>query len=172
MQYFRKKGVMAIVPYDLHLMMEKRFFFVAVALMLCLCPAMAQNSLNNNADNIVGTYSGQQGSDRFRAKIVKLANGTYRGQIIWLENDCDAQGNKLLDANNPDKSKRNTPADRIVLFSGLAYDAEHHRWSGTKIYDPQRGIRANMTAEFTADGQLRIRGTLLGIGETIYWRKR
>ncbi|MBO7465947.1 MAG: hypothetical protein J6T56_08900 [Bacteroidales bacterium] len=87
---------MAVVSYDLHLMMEKRFFFVAVALMLCLCPAVAQNSLNDNADNIVGTYAGQQGSDRFRA---------------------------------------------------------------------------NMTAEFTADGQLRIRGTLLGIGETIYWQK-
>ena len=152
-------------------MMGKHFLFFAAALVLCMCPVVAQNSLNDKADNIVGTYSGQQGGDRFRAKIVKLTDGTYRGQIIWLENDRDAQGNKLTDVNNPDKSKRNTPADRIVIFSGLAYDAERHRWGGTKIYDPQRGIRANMTAEFTADGKLRIKGTVLGIGETVYWQK-
>lgn len=147
------------------------FFFAFFALVLGFGPVKAQNTLNDNADNIVGIYSGQQDSDRFRAKIVKLTNGTYRGQIIWLEHDCDANGNKLLDVNNPDKSKRSTPADRIVIFSGLTYDAARHRWSGAKIYDPQRGIRVNMTAEFTADGQLRIRGSVLGVGESVLWRK-
>lgn len=132
---------------------------------------MAQIALNNKADNIVGTYSGKQGDDNFKAKIVKLSNGTYRGQVIWLEHDRDTQGRKILDTKNPDKSLRSKPADQIILFSGLKYDAKKHRWDNTKIYDPQRGLKANMTAEFTADGNLRIKGSLMGISESVYWSK-
>lgn len=134
-------------------------------------PLMAQNTLNSNADNIVGTYSGMQGNDRFQARIMKLTDGTYRAQVIWLEHDKDAKGNKLLDTKNPDKSLRNIPADRIVLFSGLKYDAKKHRWGDTKIYDPQRGIRAKLTAQFTDDGRLALKGSLLGISETVYWTR-
>ena len=133
--------------------------------------AVAQNTLNNRADAIVGTYSGMQGSDRFRAKITKFDDGTYRAQIIWLEHDRDDKGNKILDKKNPDKSLRSIPADRIVLFSGLRYNVKEHRWDGTKIYDPQRGIRAKMTAEFMADGRLKIKGSLMGISESVYWTR-
>ncbi|MBP5677529.1 MAG: DUF2147 domain-containing protein [Bacteroidales bacterium] len=139
--------------------------------LLCVSPLMAQIALNNKADNIVGTYSGKQGDDNFKAKIVKLSNGTYRGQVIWLEHDRDTQGRKILDTKNPDKSLRSKPADQIILFSGLKYDAKKHRWDNTKIYDPQRGLKANMTAEFTADGNLRIKGSLMGISESVYWSK-
>lgn len=131
----------------------------------------AQNTLNNAADNIVGTYLGTQNGDNFNVKIVKLANGTYRGQVIWMEHDTDAQGNKRLDTKNPDKSLRNTPCDRIILFSGLKYDASDKEWNGTKIYDPQRGMKAKMVARFEKDGRLSVKGSVLGIGETVYWKK-
>lgn len=145
--------------------------FLLLATLMCVTPMVAQNTLNNNADNIVGTYAAKQGDDRFRAKIVKLTDGTYRGQIVWMERDKDKQGNKLLDAKNPDKKLRTTPADRIVLFTGLKYNAKKHRWDDTKIYDPQRGMRANMSAEFTADGQLKITGSVAIISESVYWEK-
>ena len=131
----------------------------------------AQNPLNDTGDNIVGIYSGKQGDDRFRAKIVKLADGTYRGQVIWLERDKDSNGNKILDVKNPDKSLRTKPADQVILFSGLKYNAKKHRWDDTKIYDPQRGFRAHMAAEFTSDGRLCIKGSLMGISESVYWQK-
>ena len=133
--------------------------------------ATAQNALNGNADNIVGTYEGTQNGDRFKAKIEKLKDGTYRGQVFWMENDKDAKGNKRLDEKNPDKSLRNTPADRIVLFSGLKYDAKKKEWNDTKIYDPQRGMKAKMTASFDKDGRLKITGSVLLISESVYWKK-
>lgn len=139
--------------------------------LLCAMPIVAQNTLNDHADNIIGTYSGKQGDDRFRAKIVKLSDGTYRGQIIWMERDKDNHGNKILDSKNPDKKLRSTPADRIVLFSGLKYNAKKHRWDDTKIYDPQRGMRAKMTAEFTKDGLLKITGSVAVVSESVYWQK-
>ena len=126
---------------------------------------------NNNADAIVGTYSGKQGSDSFRARVTKQQDGTYRAQIIWLEHDRDGSGKKILDAKNTDKSLRSTPADRIVIFSGLHYNAKKHRWDDAKIYDPQRGIRAHLVADFAPDGRLRLKGSLFGISETVYWTK-
>lgn len=149
----------------------KKILLVFSMLLVWLCPAVAQNGLNDNADNIVGTYSGVQGKDKFRAKIVKLTDGSYRGQVIWMENDKDAQGNKRLDTKNPDKKLRDKPADQVILFSGLKYNAKKKRWDDTKIYDPQRGIRANLTVEFMSDGRLKLRGSIMGIGESVYWTK-
>ena len=139
--------------------------------LFCVNSMVAQNALNDKADNIVGTYYGKQGNDSFKAKIVKLSDGTYRGQVIWLEHDKDANGNKILDTKNPDKSLRSKPADKIVLFSGLKYNAKKHCWGDTKIYDPQRGLKAHMSAEFATDGRLRVKGSLLGISESVYWTK-
>lgn len=149
----------------------KKLILILAVLIVWIGPAVAQNKLNDRADNIVGTYSGKQGDDKFRARISKLTDGTYRCQIIWMERDRDAKGNKILDKKNPDKSLRNTPADRIVIFSGLKYDADKKRWGDTKIYDPQRGIRAKVTLQFTADGRLKLTGSLLGISESVYWNK-
>lgn len=150
--------------------MKKALAFI-VMLTLFVGSVMAQNTLNAKGDNIIGTYLGKQGDDQFKVSITKQKDGTYTGQVIWLERDKDANGNKLLDTKNHDKSLRNTPCDQIVLFSGLKYYAKDQRWSGTKIYDPQRGIRANLQIEFTDDGILKLRGSVLGIGESVYWKK-
>ena len=149
----------------------KKLLTALVITMFAFTGAMAQNALNNAADNIVGTWQGTQNGDKFKAKIVKLKNGTYRGQIIWMANPNDKNGEKRLDEKNPDKSLRNTPCDQIVLFSGLEYNAKKKRWDGTKIYDPQRGMRANLTVEFEKDGRLKLRGSIMGIGETVYWER-
>ena len=149
----------------------KRVFMMIALLWGCMGLASAQQALNDKGDNILGTYAGKQGESSFKAKITKLEDGTDQGQVIWLEHDTDANGNKLLDAKNPDESLRSTPADQIVLFSGLKYNAKKHRWDGTKIYDPQRGMRAKMTVVFNKEGRLEITGSVLLISETVTWEK-
>ena len=149
----------------------KKIFLFLVIMMAFAGAAFAQNALNDKADNIVGIYQGKQGEDLFKTSITKQSNGNYQCQMIWLEKDRDANGNKFLDEKNPDKSLRTVPCDQIVLFSDLKYNAKEKRWDGTKIYDPQRGIRAKLHAEFTKNGQLKLRGTVLGIGESVYWDK-
>lgn len=149
----------------------KKTLIILIITLLSLTTTVSQNPLNNAADNIVGTYSGELNGDKFKAKITKLTDGSYRGQIIWVENDRDAQGHKLLDTKNPDKKLRNTPCDRIVLFSGLRYDAKEREWSGTKIYDPTRGMRAKLVASWTKDGQLRLKCSVMGISKNLYWQR-
>ena len=148
----------------------KKFLLTTLAL-LFVGIGNAQNVLNNAADNIVGTYSGTQDGEQFRAKITKQSDGTYQGQIVWMKNDKDENGNKRLDTKNPDKKLRNTPCDRIVIFSGLEYNADKKCWDGTKIYDPQRGIKARLTVTFEQDGRLRLKGSVFAFSESVYWTK-
>ena len=148
-----------------------KLFMTLAIMLMCGQFAVAQNTLNDNADNIVGTYEGVQNGDRFKAKIEKMKDGTYRGQMLWVENDKDENGNKKLDEKNPDKKLRNTPIDRIVIFSGLKYDAKKKEWNDTKIYDPQRGVKAKLNASFVSDGRLKLTGSVLLIHESVYWKK-
>ena len=142
-----------------------------VLALAAILPSAAQSALNSNADSIVGDYYIVQNGDESKVRFSKNADGTYKCQIFWLKNDKDANGNKYLDTKNPDKSLRSTPSDRIVLINGLKYNAEKKQWDGARIYDPQRGIKAAVTASFLDDKTLRIRGSVMGIGETVYWKK-
>lgn len=148
----------------------KKLVFLVMAMMIGLF-AMAQNSLNDKADNIVGDYQGTQAGEPFKVHVTKMSNGTYKGQVYWVKNSLDKNGKKRLDENNPDKSLRNVPCDKIVLFKGLKYDTKNKEWSGAKVYDPTRGINANCTASFAKDGTLKVSGRILGIGETVTWKR-
>ena len=146
-------------------------FVITLLCCLFLPVCHAQKALNLHADDIVGTYYSEQGQDKFKVRIVKMSDATYKAQVIWVEHRVDEKGNVITDRNNPDKNLRSTPCDRIVLMKGLQYNAEKKRWDGTKIYDPQRGIRANVSCEFLSENKLKISGKVLGIGETVYWKK-
>ena len=58
-------------------------------LTLFVCPAMTQNTLNNKADNIIGQYLGEHNGEQFKVRISKMSDGTYQGQVMWLEISCD-----------------------------------------------------------------------------------
>lgn len=146
-------------------------FIIAVA--LCLLSAVglsAQSAKNDSGDSILGNYKAVQGGEPFKVRFTKNGDGTYKAQIYWLEQPNDpATGKPKLDTKNPDKSKRTQPSSKVVLIDGLKYNAAKKQWDGTKIYDPQRGITANVTATFQSDGRLMLKGTIMGIGEKVYW---
>jgi uncharacterized protein (DUF2147 family) len=72
---------------------------------------------------------------------------------------------------NPDKALRNVPVDQIILVKGLKYDAAEKCWGGAKIYDPTKGLKVNAEAEFETPDKLKLRGTILGVGVTLYWTR-
>lgn len=149
----------------------KKIFLTLLCVILATLPLCAQNTMNDHADNLLGDYAGSQEGNDFKARISKKSDGTYKIQVIWMKNDKDANGKKFLDTKNPDKSLRNTPCDQIVIVDGLKYNEKKHRWDDAKIYDPVRGIKAKCTAEFANDKELKIRGSVMGIGETVTWKK-
>ena len=139
--------------------------------MLSVVPVFAQVSLNGKADNIVGEYLTDRGGSKSKVRVAKAADGTYTAQLFWVENPNDAKGNKRKDVNNPDKNLRNVDIDKVVIVKGLKYLKDDKMWGDAKIYDPSKGIRVNVTAEFVSTNKLKLRGTVFGIGTTIYWQK-
>lgn len=142
-----------------------------IIFMLAAATAINAQNLNGNGDNIVGKYEATLNKDSFKVNITKNADGSYRGQLFWVKDAFDKDGKKLCDENNPDKSLRNVPCDQIVIFDGLKYNAAKQRWDSTKIYEPRRGIKANLVCRFEADGRLKVKGSLGPIGESHLWTR-
>lgn len=144
-----------------------------LAVLLCTSLGMfAQNPLNGKADSILGEYLVPDPGNDSKVRFTKNPDGSYNCQIFWLANNINPDnGQPWTDLRNPDKSLRNRRCDSIVIISNLKYDAARQVWNGAKIYDPNRGIKANVTCQFMPDGQLMLKGTVLGIGEKVYWKK-
>ena len=143
--------------------------------LLCLfafaLTAEAQHPKNNNGDSIIGNYMSDRGGSKSKIRVTKNTNGTYNAQLYWVENPNDKDGKKRKDVKNPDKALRNVDIDKVVIVEGLKYEADKKRWGGAKMYDPTKGIRVNATAEFESDNKLKLRGTIMGLGVTLYWTR-
>lgn len=149
----------------------KHFIATILCLFAFVATAEAQQSSNNNPDSIVGTYLTDRGGSKSKVRVTKNADGTYNAQVYWVENPYDKNGNKRKDVKNPDKALRNVDVDQIVIVKGLKYEADKKRWGGAKIYDPTKGLQVNATAEFETADKLKLRGTILGVGVTLYWTR-
>ena len=146
----------------------KKLFLAVIAASIFSLAALAQN---DKADNILGKYSCGKGKDAYKVEITKQPDGNYKCQVIWVADALDKDGKPNLDVKNPDKSLRNVPLDRVVIMKDLKYNPEKKNWGGTKIYDPGRGIRVTATLSFDNPKTLKVRGTVMGIGETVVWER-
>ena len=149
----------------------KRFLMIFACLQMFLLSAVAQVSNNNNPDSIVGEYLTDRGGSKSKVRVTKAADGTYTAQLFWVEHPLGKDGKKRKDVKNPDKNLRNVDIDKVVIVKGLKYIKEDKQWGDAKIYDPSKGIRVNVTCEFVDAKRLKLRGTIMGIGTTLYWTK-
>ncbi len=148
----------------------KKIILTLISVFMLAAPSFAQ-SFNKNGDEIIGEYLTDRGGSKSKVRVTKAADGTYTAQIFWVENPLDAKGNKRKDVNNPDKNLRNVDIDKVVIVKGLKFDKEAGEWNGAKIYDPSKGFRVNVEAEFVDAKKLKLYGNIWGIGTTIYWTK-
>ena len=148
----------------------KQILMTILCALFVAMPTFAQG-INDKADNIIGEYLTDRGGSKSKVRVTKNANGTYDAQLFWVEKPNDEKGNKRKDTKNPDKNLRNVDIDKVVIVQGLKYNAVNKTWGEAKIYDPSKGIRVNVTAEFVDANKLKLRGTIFGIGTTIYWNR-
>lgn len=138
------------------------FFFI---------PVFFNSFAQNEPDRIVGTYLATYEGEESKVSIFREDDGTYTARVIWVKEKYDKDGNLKLDEKNPDKAKRSTPCDEIVLIERMSYDAKKDSWTDAKIYDPVRGMKANVDCSFEQDGRLKVRGSIMGIGMSVHWQK-
>lgn len=149
--------------------MKKTIFTLISAIMFAI-PTFAQE-INKNGDEIIGEYLTDRGGSKSKVRVTKAEDGTYTAQLFWVQNPLDKNGNKRKDVKNPDKNLRNVDIDKVVVIKGLKFDKSEGEWNGTKIYDPSKGIRVDVEAEFVDAKKLKLFGNIWGIGTTIYWTK-
>ena len=144
--------------------MRKMLFTLMLGLMTAI-GASAQK-----ADDILGTYKAVQDGVSSKVEIKKHGDG-YRAQVVWVDNLKKEDGTIRTDSKNPDKAKRNTPANQIVLVEKVTFDAEKGEWNNGKIYDPTRGKSFKVRISFKDAKTLKVRGSWGPISETVYWTK-
>ena len=140
-------------------------FFISVPL------AFSQSEFNSDPDAIIGEYDVLHQGECAKVRIVKDTDSTYSARIFWVDDMYDKRGRQRLDRKNPDSSLRDRPIDEIVLMTGLKYDAKRQKWGDTKLYDPTRGVRANVSCEFRDRKGLRVRMSFLCFAQTCYWKR-
>ncbi len=142
---------------------------MAVAV-LCLMGA-ATTYAQQAADKILGVYKVEEEGRQSKVRFTKCEDGTYQGQIIWLSEPNNPDGTRKMDVKNPDKAKRNTPSDQVVIVYGIRYNAEDDCWDGGKVYKPINGKIYKVTVSFKDDKTLRVKGSLGPISLSRYWSK-
>jgi len=145
--------------------MKKFLFMLACGLM-----TLASMSAQNKADDILGTYKVAQNGVNSKVEIKKNGNG-YRAQVIWVDNLKKEDGSIRTDNKNPDKNKRSTPANKIILIDKITFDPEENDWRNGQIYDPTRGKSFKVRVSFKDAKTLKVRGSWGPISETVYWTK-
>ena len=148
----------------------KRFLIAIICALFMAAPSMAQG-LNDKGDNIIGEYMSDRGGSKSKIRITKNSDGSYDAQVFWVENAVGKDGKKRKDEKNPDKALRNVDIDQVVLVKGLKYIPSKKMWGDAKIYDPTKGLKVSATAEFETKDKLKLRGTILGMGVTLYWTR-
>ena len=87
-------------------------------------PAVHAACADDDPDRIVGIYSAKYEGEESKVSIFKEDDGTYTARVIWVQDKYDKNGKLKTDEKNPDKSKRNTPCDQIVLIEKMSYDSK------------------------------------------------
>lgn len=141
----------------------KKFYAILVMLMMTVTSVFAQ------ADKVVGNYQAVRNGVTSKIKVFKHEDG-YRAQVYWVDNLKKEDGSLRLDEKNPDKAKRSTRADQIVLISKVTFDGKD-TWKGGKIYDPTEGKSYTVSLYFKDDKTLTVKGSIGPFFQRMYWTK-
>lgn len=123
----------------------------------------------NKADDIVGNWL-TAGKEQAKIQIYKKGE-KYYGKIIWLKNPVE-NGKQRVDANNPDKSKRNNLIIGLLILTDFEFDGDDE-WEDGDIYDPENGKTYSCYMYLKNRNTLKLRG-YIGIslfGRTETWTR-
>ena len=123
------------------------------------------------SDAILGDWYNQEKDAVIN--ISKTENSTFQGQITWMLNPNDENGNPKVDNLNPDESLQTRPRMGMVMMYDFVYD-EDNVWNEGEIYDPKSGNTYSGTITLTYENNLDLRG-YVGLpifGRTSNWTRK
>ena len=134
-----------------------------ILLFLFSVPQMAISQVEGN--DIIGVWLTQVKD----AKIeIYKKDQKYYGKVVWIKSPTDENGKPVLDAKNPDESKKKQTILGSNILTALVFkDGE---WSDGKIYDPKNGETYDCKI-WLENGDLKLRGYLGWFYDTKTWTK-
>ena len=126
--------------------------------------------LSQDKESICGIWLEEEKQSHI--EIYKTDSGDYEGEIIWLAEPLDENGNTKLDKENPDKNLRNQTIKGLVVINDLKF-IENNKWSDGTIYDARSGKTYSLNAHVKDPNTLFMRG-YIGfslIGRTTTWTR-
>lgn len=147
----------------------KKNLFIAIAMLFVPIFLQAQ------ANKIEGTWYNDEKTSTI--EITKGTDGTFSGQITWLD-EPNENGKPKVDDENSDPKLAKRPILGLTIVTGFEYDSKSKKWEEGSIYDPDNGKTYDCFAWFE-DGNynsLYIKGYVAGIKalgrKTIWTRKK
>ncbi len=142
---------------------NKILFITLTIFIITSIPLKAQKF---QADDIIGNWVTEE--NKSIVKIFKKDN-KYYGQIIWLKEPNDEDGNPKTDKENPNKKLRSRKLKNMVMMYDFVFDGE--KWDDGKVYDPKSGNTYSGTIKMRTKDIIDLRG-YIGIsiiGRTSSW---
>lgn len=137
-------------------------------LLISLIIGSANLWADNKADDIVGNYEAESKGRICKVRIYQTGD-TYTGQVYWVDEPRDENGNIKTDIKNPDPNLRKVPMSEVVLIRDIKFNGKNE-WNGGTIYDPTRGKRFRVEVSLTNDkNTLKVRGKVGLFGYTVRW---
>ncbi len=142
-------------------------YLISLALILCSLVSFGQKS-----SKVVGTWLTQDGDSKI--SITQDENGTFNGEVIWLENPSEDDGTEKLDKNNPDEELRQRKIKGLRLLNNFEYNEGDEEWTNGTIYDPKSGNTYKCYMWFDGNpNKLQVKG-YIGfslIGKKVSWTR-
>ena len=123
------------------------------------------------SDAIIGDWFNQEKDAVI--KITKTEKNTFEGQIVWMLNPNDENGNPKVDNLNPDESLQSRARMGMVMMYDFAFDQDNV-WDDGEIYDPKSGNTYSGTITLSSENSLDLRG-YVGLpifGRTSKWTRK
>lgn len=101
----------------------------------------------------VGTWVDHDGKGAI--EITQCGQGLC-GNIVWLKNPLNDEGQPLHDRRNPDASKRNRPICGLPVIGNLRMTSDG--WDDGWIYSPEEGSQYDLAIQVTGPNKLTVTG--------------
>ncbi len=109
---------------------------------------------NVTEEDAVGVWLSENSKEKVR--IFKRGD-KYYGKMIWMENEYDKEGNRLVDKHNPDPKLRGRPMVGIEFLIGFKY-VGNGWFTGGQVYDMDSGSTYSARIHLPNKNTAKLRG--------------
>ncbi len=128
---------------------------------------LAVVAAGNAYADVEGTWLSEDGGSHI---LIKPCGEKMCGEVVWLKEPLDKNGNAKVDIRNKDESLRDQPIIGLFLIWDMSA-AGDGKWKNGKIYNPRDGKTYNSKMELVDANSLKVTGCILIFCKSEKWTR-